>query len=245
MSGHSKWATIKHKKGAADARRGKIFTKLIREIMVAAKLGGELENPRLRTAVMKARAANMPKDTIERAIKKGMGELGATEYFENLYEGYAPGGVAVMVETLTDNKNRTAAEMRSIFSKAGGNLGDSGCVSYLFNKRALFAFESSEVDEEALFEAALELGVEDVLVGDESIEIIADPGDYEATLEGLGAKELRPRSSEITLIANSYINLDDEATRRVLRLLDALDDNDDVQNVSSNLDIPDNFDSDG
>ena len=154
-------------------------------------------------------------------------------------------GVAVMVETLTDNKNRTAAEMRSIFSKAGGNLGDSGCVSYLFNKRALFAFESSEVDEEALFEAALELGVEDVLVGDGSIEIIADPGDYEATLEGLGAKELRPRSSEITLIANSYINLDDEATRRVLRLLDALDDNDDVQNVSSNLDIPDNFDSDG
>ena len=233
MSGHSKWSTIKHKKGAADAKRGKIFTKLIKEISVAAKLGGgEMEsNPRLRSAILKARSANMPKDNIDRAIKKGIGELGATDYFENVYEGYGPGGVAVMVETLTDNKNRTAADVRSIFSKAGGNLGDSGCVSYLFNRRGVIALDST--DEDRKFEKALELGADDVLVDGETLEIITDPEQFETVLEGIKAEGFVPISSDVSLIADSYISLDEEGTRKTMKLLETLDDNDDVQSVSS------------
>jgi YebC/PmpR family DNA-binding regulatory protein len=246
MSGHSKWSTIKHKKGAADAKRGKIFTKLIKEISVAAKMGGgEIDsNPRLRSAVLKARSANMPKDNIERAIKKGIGELGATDYFENVYEGYGPGGVAIMVETLTDNKNRTAADIRSIFSKAGGNLGESGCVSYMFNRKGILAFEAEGVDEEKLFEAALEAGAEDVSLEGDSLEIITSPEDFEAVMEALSEQGFESRSAEVTLIADTNIELDADGTGKVLKLLDTLDDNDDVQNVSSNLEIPDDFDPD-
>lgn len=247
MSGHSKWSTIKHKKGAADAKRGKIFTKLIKEISVAAKMGGgEIEsNPRLRAAVLKARGANMPKDNIERGIKKGLGELGGTDYFENVYEGYGPGGVAVMVETLTDNKNRTAADIRSIFSKAGGNLGESGCVSYMFNRKGIISFDAQSVKEEALFEAALEVGAEDVSLEGDSFEVVTAPEDFEAVLNGLQEQGFESTSSEVSLVADTYTSLDDEGTRKVLRLLETLDDNDDVQNVSSNLDIPDDFDPEG
>lgn len=242
MSGHSKWSTIKHKKGAADAKRGKIFNKLIKEILVAAKLGGgDAEtNPRLRTAVIKARSANMPRDNIDRAIKKGMGELDVTEYFENVYEGYGPGGVAIMVETLTDNKNRTAADVRAIFSKAGGKLGDSGSVSYLFKRRGVIAFEG--VDEDAMFEKALELGADDVSLEGSALEIITSPDNYEVVLEGLRAQGFEPSSTDLTLVPDSYISLNDEETRKALKLMESLDDNDDVQNLSSNLDIPDNFD---
>lgn len=242
MSGHSKWSTIKHKKGAADAKRGKIFNKLIKEILVAAKLGGgDAEtNPRLRTAVIKARSANMPRDNIDRAIKKGMGELDVTEYFENVYEGYGPGGVAIMVETLTDNKNRTAADVRAIFSKAGGKLGDSGSVSYLFKRRGVIAFEG--VDEDDMFEKALELGADDVSLEGSTLEIITSPDSYEAVLEGLKAQGFEPSSTDLALVPDSYISLNDEETRKALKLMESLDDNDDVQNLSSNLDIPDNFD---
>ncbi|AHC15205.1 YebC/PmpR family DNA-binding transcriptional regulator [Salinispira pacifica] len=246
MSGHSKWSTIKHKKGAADAKRGKLFTKLIKEISVAAKMGGgDIDtNPRLRTAVLKARSANMPKDNIERAIKKGLGELGGTEYFENVYEGYGPGGVAVMVETLTDNKNRTAADVRSIFSKAGGNLGENGCVSYMFNRKGVITFSPENHDEETIFEKALELGAEDMSSDSESIEIITAAEDYETILESLKEEGFTPDSSELTMIADANISLDEDGTRKVLKLLDTLDDNDDVQNVSSNLEIPEGFDPD-
>ena len=246
MSGHSKWSTIKHRKGAMDAKRGKIFAKLIKEISVSAKLGGgEIEaNPRLRSAVIKARSANMPKDNIERAIKKGMGELGSTEYFENVYEGYGPGGVAVMVETLTDNKNRTAADIRSIFSKAGGNLGDSGCVAYLFKRRGCITFDASVSDEESIFEQALELGAEDVSVEDGSIEIITSPEQYESILEGLKGKNFVPLSSDVIFTADNYVRLDSEGCDKAMKLLETLDDNEDVQNVSSNLDIPAAFNAD-
>ncbi len=246
MSGHSKWSTIKHKKGAADARRGKIFTKLIKEISVAAKLGGgDVDtNPRLRSATLKARGANMPKDNIERAIKKGTGDLGNTDYFENIYEGYGPGGVAIIVETLTDNKNRTAADLRSTFSKAGGNLGESGCVSYMFNRKGVIAFETQAVDEEKLFEAALEAGAEDVTLAGTAIEVITSAEKYESVLESLNAAGYQQQSAEITRIADTSINLDTEGTAKVLKLLNSLDDNDDVQNLSSNLDIPDDMEFD-
>ncbi len=244
MSGHSKWSTIKHKKGAADAKRGKIFTKLIKEISVAAKLGGgEIDsNPRLRSAVIKARGANMPKDNIERAIKKGIGELGGTDYFENVYEGYGPGGVAIIVETLTDNKNRTAADVRSIFSKAGGNLGETGCVSYMFNRKGILSFAAESTNEESLFEAALEAGAEDVSLEGETLEVITSPEGFEAVMDSLKEKGFESQSSEVTLIADTNIELDADGTRKVLKLLETLDDNDDVQSVSSNLEIPDDFD---
>ncbi|MGI9256922.1 MAG: YebC/PmpR family DNA-binding transcriptional regulator [Salinispira sp.] len=244
MSGHSKWSTIKHKKGAADAKRGKVFAKIIKEISVAAKLGGgDMDvNPRLRAAVLKARSANMPKDNIERAIKKGMGELDATDFFENMYEGYGPGGVAVMVETLTDNKNRTAADVRSIFNKAGGNLGENGCVAYLFKRRGIITFEADNTNEDNLLEKALELGADDVSSDENALEIITEPEQYEAVLDGLKSEGFTPISSDITRIPDTYITLNDDGTRKAIKLLETLDDNDDVQSVSTNLSIPENFD---
>ena len=180
MSGHSKWATIKHAKGAADAKRGQLFTKFIKEISIAAKMGGgdPATNPRLRTAVLKARAANMPKDNIERAIKKGTGELGAVNYEELLYEGYGPGGVAVLVEVLTDNKNRTAASVRNIFTKSGGNLGATGSVAYMFNRKGVIEYDAEVVSEEAIMEAALEAGAEDIATEDGVITVTTDPNDF-------------------------------------------------------------------
>lgn len=243
MSGHSKWATIRHKKGAADAKRGKIFTKIIKEIIVASKLGGgEIEsNPRLRAAVLKARASNMPKDNIERAIKKGTGDMEGVNYSELLYEGYAPGGVAILVETLTDNKNRTAAEIRSIFNKAGGSLGESGCVSYQFKKQGIIVLDGSKYTEEGILELCLENGAEDVKTDSESIEIVCAPDDFEALVNALEKAGIEMESSEIALVSDTTMSLDADGTRKVLRLIDNLEDNDDVQTVSSNLDIPDDF----
>jgi YebC/PmpR family DNA-binding regulatory protein len=246
MSGHSKWATIRHKKGAADAKRGKIFTKIIKEISVAAKLGGgdENSNPRLRTALLKARAANMPKDNMNRAIKKGTGELEGVDYVELVYEGYAPGGVAVLVETLTDNKNRTAAEVRSIFTKGGGSLGATGSVSYLFKRKGIINFDAEKYTEEQIFEAALEAGAEDVSTSDGMIEVETDPADFEAVLDACEKAGLENELAEISMIPETTVSLDNEQTKKALNLIERLDDNDDVQAVSSNLDIPDGFDPD-
>ncbi|MDC7123916.1 MAG: YebC/PmpR family DNA-binding transcriptional regulator [Spirochaetales bacterium] len=246
MSGHSKWHTIKHKKGAADAKRGKIFTKIIKEITVAARIGGgDIEaNPRLRTVVLKARDANMPKDNIERAIKKGTGDLEGVSYTEGMYEGYGSGGVAILVETLTDNKNRTAADVRSIFSKAGGNLGDTGCVSYMFNRKGVITFSSETCSEDEIFNAALEAGADDVVADEDVIEVFTSPEDFEAVRDTLEEAGFKREMAEISMIADQKVTLDDEKTRKVLRLIDNLEDNDDVQNVYSNMDLPEGFDPD-
>jgi YebC/PmpR family DNA-binding regulatory protein len=243
MSGHSKWATIKHKKGAADAKRGKIFTKIIKEITVAARMGGgdEDANPRLRTVVLKAKAANMPKDNIERAIKKGTGDLDGVEYVELSYEAYAPGGVGLIIEALTDNKNRTAADVRTILSKSGGELAASGAVSYMFNRKGLIIYNTENIDFDSLFEAALEAGAEDVAEDGDYIEVFTEPGDFANILEGLQEAGFEQESAEVSLIAENRVSLVNEKTAKVLRLIDRLEDNDDVQSVASNLDIPDDF----
>ncbi|MCK5737383.1 MAG: YebC/PmpR family DNA-binding transcriptional regulator, partial [Spirochaetaceae bacterium] len=239
MSGHSKWHTIKHKKGAIDAKRGKIFTKIIKEITVAARMGGGEEdaNPRLRTVVLKAKAANMPKDNIERAIKKGTGDLEGVEYVELNYEAYAPGGVGMMIEALTDNKNRTAADVRTILSKSGGQLAASGAVSYMFNRKGLIAIDAENLDFEALFEAALEAGAEDVTEEGSIVEVITEPGDFADVLEALQAAGFEQLSAEVLMIPENTVSLEDEKVAKVLRLIDRLEDNDDVQSVASNLDI--------
>lgn len=243
MSGHSKWHTIKHKKGAIDAKRGQLFTKIIKELTVAAKMGGgDLEsNARLRTAVLKAKAANMPKDNIERAIKKGTGELEGVEYSELMYEAYAPGGVGLLIETLTDNKNRTAADVRSIVGKGGGQLAATGAVSYQFKRKGLITYEKDKVDFDTLFEAALEAGAEDVNDEGDSIEVLTDPSDFNQVLETLQAKGLEQSAAETTMISDNMVTLDNESTAKVLRLIERLEENDDVQAVSSNLDVPDGF----
>ncbi len=246
MSGHSKWATIRHKKGAADARRGKLFTKLIKEITVAARLGGgdEDANASLRAAVLKARAANMPKDNIDRAIKKGTGDLEGSDYQDMTYEGYGHGGVAIMVDSLTDNRNRTAADIRSIFGKYAGNLGESGCVSYLFNRKGILVYDASTNLEDDIFEKALDAGASDVTSDDTSIEVICEPDDFEAVLNGMEAGGFTHVSAEILKVPDARVALDDGGTRKALRLIEALEDHDDVQEVSSNIDIPDDFEMD-
>ncbi|MBN1648718.1 MAG: YebC/PmpR family DNA-binding transcriptional regulator [Spirochaetales bacterium] len=246
MSGHSKWASIRHKKGAADAKRGKLFTKIIKEIIVASKLGGgdEDANPRLRAALLKAKASNMPKDNIARAIKKGTGELEGVDYVELVYEGYAPGGVAVLVETLTDNKNRTAADIRSLFTKSGGSLGATGSVSYLFKRKGLLNFDAEKYSEDQILEIALEAGAEDVSSSEGMIEVVTDPADFERVLDALTNAGMENEMAEISMVPETTVSLDDEHTRKALRLIERLDDNDDVQSVSSNLDIPEGFDPD-
>jgi YebC/PmpR family DNA-binding regulatory protein len=243
MSGHSKWATIRHKKGAADAKRGKLFTKLIKEITVSARMGGgdEDSNPRLRSAVLKARAANMPKDNIDRAIKKGTGDLEGAEYVEIVYEGYGPGGVAIMVESLTDNRNRTAADIRSIFSKHGGNLGENGCVSYLFNRKGIIIYSAERYTEDAIFEEALEAGATDVGSDDQSIEVTCEPDSFENLVEQMKAAGFEHESAEVMQVPDARVMLDSDKTSSALRLIELLEDNDDVQDVSSNIDIPDDF----
>lgn len=243
MSGHSKWHTIKHKKGAADAKRGKLFTKIIKEITVAARMGGgdEESNPRLRTIVLKAKAANMPKDNIERAIKKGTGDLDGVDYVELSYEAYAPGGVGLLIEALTDNKNRTAADVRTILSKGGGSLAATGAVSYMFNRKGIIAYETENVDFDALFEAALEAGAEDVSEEGGIIEVITEPGDFADVLEALQAAGFTESSAEVAMVPENTVSLDADKTAKVLRLIERLEDNDDVQSVASNLDIPEDF----
>lgn len=243
MSGHSKWATIKHKKGAADAKRGKVFTKIIKEITVAARMGGgeEESNPRLRTAVIKAKSANMPKDNIERAIKKGTGDLEGVDYVELNYEGYAPGGVGLLIETLTDNKNRTAADVRTILAKSGGQLASTGAVSYMFKRKGLIGYNKESLDFDKLFEAALEAGAEDVSDDNGYIEVVTDPSDFANVLEKLQAAGFVQESAEVSMVPDTRASLSNEATAKVLRLIERLEDNDDVQSVASNLEIPDDF----
>jgi YebC/PmpR family DNA-binding regulatory protein len=241
MSGHSKWATIKRKKGAADAKRGKIFTKIIREIATAARIGGgdPGANARLRLAMDKARAANMPKDNIERAIKKGLG-VGETEAYEEVvYEGYGPGGAALYVETLTDNKNRTVGELRHALTKFGGNLGASGCVAYLFEKKGQILFDRSGIDADALLEAALESGADDVVESGDVIEVVTAPSRFEALRKALEGGGRKPTSAGIVMAPTSTVRIEGDEAKAMLSLVDALEDLDDVQNVYANFDISD------
>ncbi len=243
MSGHSKWATIKHKKGIADAKRGQAFTKLIKEITVCAKMGGPdpESNARLRTAILKARAENMPKDNIERAIKKGSGELGASTFYELTYEGYAPGGVAIIVDTLTDNKNRTASDVRSTLTKLGGSLGATGCVSYMFQTKGIITYSTEKYTEDQIFEVALENGAEDVSTSDDVIEVTTTPSDFATVLEAMQAAGFEQESADVQRIADQTVTLDSEKANKVLRIVERLEDLDDVQQVSTNLELPDDF----
>ena len=241
MAGHSKWANIKFRKGAQDAKRGKIFTKLIREITIAARSGGGdvTSNPRLRLAIDKAKAQSMPKDNIDRAIKRGSGDLDADNYEEVRYEGYGPNGVAVMVDCLTDNRNRTVAEVRHAFTKYGGNLGADGSVGYLFTQVGLMSYAPG-ADEDAVMEAAIDAGAIDVVVNDDtSIEVISEPGDFEAVRDALIDAGFEPADAEVTMRADTRAPVEGEAAESLLKMLDVLDDLDDVQQVYSNADIPD------
>jgi YebC/PmpR family DNA-binding regulatory protein len=239
MSGHSKWATIKHKKGALDAKRGKTFTRLIKEITIAAKGGGGDPdgNPRLRTAVLAAKAENMPADNIKRAIQRGTGELEGVNYEEITFEGYGPGGVAVVVETLTDNRNRTVSEIRHTFSKNGGNLGSTGSVLHMFSKKGLIAIEKSAADEDTLMNIVLEYGGEDLNDEGDSWEILTDPASYEAVSEAVKAAGIATVASQVTMIASTYTKLEGSQANAMVRLLEALEDFDDTQNVYSNFDM--------
>lgn len=243
MSGHSKWASIKHKKGAADAKRGKLFTKIIKEITVAARDGGgDIEaNPRLRTAVLKAKTANMPKDNIDRAIKKGTGDLEGVNYYEITYEAYGPGGVAILINTLTDNKNRTAADIRNILTKANGSLGETGCVSYLFHRKGVINYDDSRYAEDDVIVAALEAGAEDVTHESGTLEVITSPEEFNQVLETLQKNNFEEEMAEVTMIPEATIELEESQTRKSLRLIETLDDHEDVQSVSANLDIPEDF----
>ncbi|HPD79060.1 MAG TPA: YebC/PmpR family DNA-binding transcriptional regulator [Spirochaetota bacterium] len=241
MSGHNKWSTIKRKKGALDAKRGALFTKLIREITVAARLGGEdIEaNPRLRTAVLKARAANMPNDNIERAIKKGTGNLEGAVYEEVRYEGYGPGGVAIMVDCITDNKNRTTPEIRTIFSKNGGNLGETGSVSYLFDKKGIIVIEGGKISEDEVIEMLLDFDVEDIKTEDGNIVITTSPEGYNAVSDFLVKKDFNLLMNQLTYVPKTTVTLDEKKAQQCLRIIELLEDQDDTQEVYSNYDIPD------
>ncbi|HSP16888.1 MAG TPA: YebC/PmpR family DNA-binding transcriptional regulator [Thermoanaerobaculia bacterium] len=241
MSGHSKWSTIKHKKGAADAKRGKIFTRIIKEMTVAARLGGgdPNSNPRLRAAVAEAKANNMPKDNVERAIKRGTGELEGATYEEITYEGYGPGGVALMVETMTDNSNRTTPEIRHIFEKHGGNMGTPGSVRFQFERKGYFSIEKKAADEDKLMEIALEAGADDLRTDDpDSYEIYTSPESFEQVRQGLEKNNIATIEAKLGQIPSNYVKLDENKARQMMRLLEMLDDHDDVQNVWSNFDIP-------
>ena len=242
MAGHSKWANIQHRKNAQDKKRGKIFTKLIREITVAARLGGgdPNDNPRLRLAYDKALAANMPKDNIERAIKRGSGAMEGDDYEEIRYEGYGPNGVAVMVDCLSDNRNRTVSDVRHAFTKHGGNLGSDGSVAYLFTRSGVIVFAEADDDlEEQVMEIALEAGAEDITTNDDSsIEVLTPPDAYEAVRDALVAAGLEPAHSDVTMLASTSVELDAEQAESLTRLIDALDDLDDVQDVYTNAEYP-------
>ena len=240
MAGHSKWANIKHRKGAQDAKRGKIFTKLIKEITIAAKIGGgDLEaNARLRLAVDKAKQSNMPKDNIERAIKKGTGDLDGVVYEEGIFEGYGPGGVAVIVEFMTDNRTRTVADVRHAFTKYGGSLGVSGSVAFMFDRKGQIVF-GEDCDFDTIFEAALEAGAEDVKEADGFIEVVTDPSEFEAVRIALEEQGLKYQSAEVTMIPQNMNPVEGKQAESLMKMIDALEDNDDVQNVHANFDISD------
>ena len=239
MSGHNKWASIKHKKAATDAKRGKIFTKIIREMVVAAKEGGgNIENnARLRKAVDDARAANMPQDNIKKAIQRGTGELPGAVYEEITYEGYGPAGVALIVETTTDNKNRTASEIRKIFSKHSGSMGETGCVGWMFSKKGLITIEKSAGDEDTIMTVALDSGADDFVAEDDVYEIYTKTEDFNKVLESIKAKNIPVMESEISMVPQTYVKLEGENAEHMLKLLDELEEHDDVKNVFSNFDI--------
>jgi YebC/PmpR family DNA-binding regulatory protein len=240
MSGHSKWHTIKHKKGALDAKRGKIFTKLIKEITVAARTGGSGDvdsNARLRKAVTDAKAQNMPNDTIDRAIKRGTGELEGVNYEEITYEGYGIGGVAMLVETMTDNRNRTVAEIRHLFSKNGGNLGESGSVAWMFDKKGLIIVDKAAKSEDELFEIAIEAGADDMQDEGDIFEIYTAPENFDSVHDAIKAAGIEPQAAEVLMIPQNYIKLEGADAKQMLKLYEAIDDNDDVQKVYANFDI--------
>ena len=242
MSGHSKWSTIKRKKGALDAKRGKIFTRLIKEITVAARMGGgdSEGNPRLRSAVASAKSENMPKDNIERAIKKGTGELEGAVYEEISYEGYGPGGVAILVDCMTDNKNRTVADIRHYFSKSGGNLGESGCVSWMFEKKGSIMIDKDTIGEEELMDKALEAGAEDVVEEDNVYQVVTAPDDFGTVREILETEGVKFIEASVSMIPQNVVEITEaKPARQILKLLENLEDHDDVQDVFANFDIPD------
>ena len=241
MSGHSKWSSIKHKKGATDAKRGKIFSKLIKEITVAARLGGSDPdgNPRLRAAIAAAKAENMPKENIERGIKKGTGELEGVSYEEANYEGYGPGGVAVLVDCLTDNKNRTVADVKHLFERHGGNLGEPGCVAWMFEKKGLIVFEKEKIDEEQLLDLALEAGAEDVDEQETEFEVIVSLSDFEAVKKAVDEAELPYTFSEVTMIPKNTVGVEGKKAQQILNLMQALEDHDDISHVYANFDMSD------
>jgi YebC/PmpR family DNA-binding regulatory protein len=244
MSGHSKWSTIKRKKGAVDIKRGKIFSKLNKEIMVAARMGGSdpSGNPRLRAAINAARTENMPKDNIDRAIKKGMGELDASNFEEVIYEGYGPAGVALLVESLTDNKNRTVSEVRHLFSKYGGSMGEAGCVAWMFDKKGVIAVNKAAVNEDALMEAALEAGAEDLQTGESEYEVITDLASFDKVKTTLEDQGFPIEVAEIQMHPKTTVRVEEEKpAQQLLKLMEMLEDNDDVQNVFANFDIPDSL----
>lgn len=241
MSGHSKWASIKHKKGAADAKRGQVFTKLIREITVAARHGGgdPAANPRLRLVIEKAREANMPKDNVDKAIKRGTGELEGITYEEVTYEAYAPGGVALYIEALTDNKNRTTAEIRNLLTKRSGNMAGAGATAWLFHKKGYLLVEKGTVDEERLMNTVLEAGAEDLKTEGASFEITTDPKVFETVKQALGRAKIPPISAELTMLPTSTVRVEGSEAKQVLALVESLEEHDDVQHVYANFDIPD------
>jgi YebC/PmpR family DNA-binding regulatory protein len=241
MSGHSKWANIKHRKGAQDAKRGKIFTRHIKEITMAAKLGGgdPEANPRLRSAIAGAKSVNMPKDNIARAIKKGIGGLDGESYEEIRYEGYGPGGVAVLVDCMTDNRNRTAGEVRHAFTKNNGNLGESGCVGFMFDRKGSIIVLKEDTDEETLMDIVLDAGAEDVIEEDDSFQVLTEPDEFEAVREAVEKAEIRMMDASVSMIPQNTVDVTDEKhAKNLMRLIDTLEDNDDVQDVHSNFDIP-------
>ena len=242
MSGHSKWSTIKRKKGAIDAKRGKIFTRLIKEITVAARMGGgdPDANPRLRSAILSAKTENMPKDNIDRAIKKGTGELEGAVYEEITYEGYGPGGVAILVECMTDNKNRSVADIRHYFSKSGGNLGEFGCVSWMFAKKGTILVDKESIGEEELMDMALDAGAEDVVEEDSTYQVVTLPEDFVTVREAMEEAGVKYVEASVSMVPKTIVEITDEKTaRQVLKLLESLEEHDDVQNVYANFDIPD------
>jgi YebC/PmpR family DNA-binding regulatory protein len=243
MSGHSKWSSIKHKKAAKDAKKGKLFSKLIKEITVAARMGGGdiNANPRLRTAVLTAKAASMPNDNIDRAIKKGTGELGGAVFEEVHYEGYGPGGAAIMVQVLTDNKNRTVQEIRHLFTRYGGNLGETGCVAWMFDKKGLITVERSQIDEDRLFGLALEAGAEDVRDEDGLFEIITQPEDFDKVREALEREKIATETAQVTMLPKSTVTVEERHAEQILKLTEELEDHDDVQSVSANFNIPNEY----
>ncbi|MCI0528285.1 MAG: YebC/PmpR family DNA-binding transcriptional regulator [Nitrospira sp.] len=241
MGGHSHWATTKRHKMAQDAKRGRIFTKIIREITTAARIGGgDVEgNPRLRTAVTKAKEVNMPLDNIKKAIQKGTGELPGVAYEEGIYEGYGPGGVAIMIEIMSDNRNRTVSEIRYILSKYGGNMGEAGCVSWVFNKRGYIVVEKIHADEEKLMGLVLEAGAEDLRTDEKNFEVITSPDDFEKVKKALENNKIPFALAEVTMVPQNYVKLDGKDAEQMLKLMEALEDHDDVQKVHANFDIPD------